>query len=98
MHHKLKVDAPSGTALKLGEVAAAARGGTLERDGVFARHGVTGERRAGSIGFAVARGGDMVGDHTVYFAGPGERVEITHRASSRNTHAQGAMRAAEFLL
>lgn len=98
MHHKLKVDAPSGTALKLGEVAAAARGGTLERDGVFARHGVTGERKAGSIGFSAARGGDMVGDHTVYFAGPGERVEITHRASSRNTYAQGAMRAAKFLL
>jgi 4-hydroxy-tetrahydrodipicolinate reductase len=97
MHHKLKVDAPSGTALKLGEVAAAARGGTLERDGVFARHGVTGERKAGSIGFSVARGGDMVGDHTVFFAGPGERLEITHRASSRNTYAQGAMRAAKFL-
>lgn len=98
MHHKLKVDAPSGTALKLGEVAAAARGATLERDGVFARHGATGERKAGSIGFSVARGGDMVGDHTVFFAGPGERIEITHRASSRNTYAQGAMRAAKFLL
>lgn len=98
MHHKLKVDAPSGTALKLGEVASAARGGTLERDGVFARHGATGERKPGSIGFSVARGGDMVGDHTVYFAGPGERIEITHRASSRTTYAQGAMRAAKFLL
>jgi 4-hydroxy-tetrahydrodipicolinate reductase len=65
---------------------------------VFARHGVTGERKAGSIGFSVARGGDMVGDHTVFFAGPGERIEITHRASSRNTYAQGAMRAAKFLL
>jgi 4-hydroxy-tetrahydrodipicolinate reductase len=97
MHHKLKVDAPSGTALKLGEVAAAARGATLERDGVFARHGVTGERKAGSIGFSVARGGDIVGDHTVYFAGPGERIEITHRAASRTTYAQGAMRAAKFL-
>lgn len=97
-HHRHKVDAPSGTALKLGEVAAAARGRTLDRDGVFSRHGVTGERKAGSIGFSVARGGDMVGDHTVYFAGPGERVEITHRASSRNTYAQGAMRAAKFLL
>ena len=97
MHHKLKVDAPSGTALKLGEVAAAARGTTLAKDGVFTRHGQTGERRPGSIGFSVARGGDIVGDHTVYFAGPGERVEITHRSSSRATYAQGALRAAKFL-
>ncbi len=96
IHHKLKVDAPSGTALKLGEVAAAARGTTLDRDGVFARHGVTGERKAGTIGFSVARGGDIVGDHTVFFAGPGERIEITHRSSSRATYAQGAMRAAKF--
>jgi 4-hydroxy-tetrahydrodipicolinate reductase len=97
MHHKLKVDAPSGTALKLGEVAAAARGKTLETSGVFARQGHTGERKAGSIGFAVARGGDVVGDHTVYFAGTGERIEITHRSSSRATYAQGAMRAAKFV-
>jgi 4-hydroxy-tetrahydrodipicolinate reductase len=97
MHHKLKVDAPSGTALKLGEVAAAARGTTLERDGVFERHGHTGERKAGTIGFSVARGGDIVGDHTVYFAGPGERIEITHRAASRATYAQGALRAAKFV-
>ena len=97
VHHKLKVDAPSGTALKLGEVAARARGTSLERDGVFERHGVTGERRAGAIGFSVARGGDIVGDHTVFFAGPGERVEITHRSSSRATYAQGAMRAAKFV-
>ena len=97
MHHKLKVDAPSGTALKLGEVAAKARGATLEKDGVFARHGVTGERKAGTIGFSVARGGDVVGDHTVFFAGAGERVEITHRATSRTNFAQGAMRAAKFL-
>jgi 4-hydroxy-tetrahydrodipicolinate reductase len=97
MHHKLKVDAPSGTALKLGEVAAAARGAALERDGVFARHGVTGERRAGSIGFSVARGGDVIGDHTVYFAGTGERIEITHRSQSRATYAQGAIRAAKWL-
>ena len=97
MHHKLKVDAPSGTALKLGEVAAKARGASLDKDGVFARHGATGERKEGSIGFSVARGGDIVGDHTVFFAGPGERVEITHRASSRATYAQGAMRAAKFL-
>jgi 4-hydroxy-tetrahydrodipicolinate reductase len=97
MHHKLKVDAPSGTALKLGEVAAAARGTTLDRDGVFTRHGQTGERKAGTIGFAVARGGDIVGDHTVYFAGPGERIEITHRSSTRATYAQGALRAARFV-
>ena len=80
MHHKLKVDAPSGTALKLGEVAAAARGTTIAKSGVFARHGVTGERKAGAIGFSVARGGDIIGDHTVYFAGTGERIEITHRS------------------
>lgn len=97
MHHRKKVDAPSGTALKLGEVAARARGASLERDGVFERHGVTGERKAGAIGFAVARGGDVVGDHTVYFAGPGERIEVTHRSSSRATYAQGAMRAARFV-
>jgi 4-hydroxy-tetrahydrodipicolinate reductase len=97
IHHKMKVDAPSGTALKLGEVAAKARGTALEKDGVYARHGATGERKAGTIGFSVARGGDVVGDHTVFFAGPGERLEITHRASSRATYAQGAMRAAKFL-
>jgi len=97
IHHKLKVDAPSGTALKLGEVAAKARGASLEKDGVYQRHGVTGERKHGAIGFSVARAGDVVGDHTVYFAGPGERVEITHRSASRATYAQGALRAAKFL-
>jgi 4-hydroxy-tetrahydrodipicolinate reductase len=97
IHHRMKVDAPSGTALKLGEVAAKARGTALEKDGVYARHGVTGERKSGTIGFSVARGGDVVGDHTVFFAGPGERLEVTHRASSRATYAQGAMRAAKFL-
>jgi 4-hydroxy-tetrahydrodipicolinate reductase len=97
IHHKLKVDAPSGTALKLGEVAAQARGTSLVRDAVYARHGTTGERKGGSIGFSAARGGDIVGDHTVYFAGPGERIEITHRAASRETYAQGALRAARFL-
>ena len=97
LHHKLKVDAPSGTALKLGEVAAAARGTTLAQDGVFARHGVTGERKAGTLGFSVARGGDAIGDHTVYFLGAGERVEITHRSASRATYAQGAIRAAKWL-
>jgi 4-hydroxy-tetrahydrodipicolinate reductase len=98
MHHKLKVDAPSGTALKLGEVAAKARGTTLERDGVFARHGVTGERKDGTIGFSVARGGDVIGDHTVFFVGTGERIEITHRSNSRATYAQGAIRAARWLV
>ena len=98
IHHKLKVDAPSGTALKLGDVAARARGATLDKDAVYARHGTTGERKAGAIGFSVARGGDAVGDHTVYFVGAGERVEITHRSTSRATFAQGALRAAKFLV
>jgi len=97
MHHRKKVDAPSGTALKLGEVAAAARGASLDENGVFERYGTTGERKAGTIGFSVARGGDVVGDHTVYFAGPGERIEITHRSNSRANYAQGAMRAARFV-
>jgi 4-hydroxy-tetrahydrodipicolinate reductase len=96
-HHKMKVDAPSGTALKLGEVAAAARGQSVAEAGVYARHGVTGERKAGSIGFSVVRAGDIIGDHTVFFAGTGERIEITHKSSSRATYAQGAMRAAKFL-
>ncbi len=96
IHHNKKVDAPSGTALMLGAVAARARGANLDKDAVHARHGNTGERRSGSIGFSVARGGDVVGDHTVYFAGTGERIEITHRSSSRATYAQGAMRAAKF--
>ena len=97
MHHRKKVDAPSGTALRLGEVAAAARKTSLEQSGVFQRHGTTGERKPGAIGFSVARGGDIVGDHTVFFAGPGERIEITHRSSSRATYAQGAMRAARYV-
>ncbi|HEX4330774.1 MAG TPA: 4-hydroxy-tetrahydrodipicolinate reductase [Usitatibacter sp.] len=96
IHHNKKVDAPSGTALMLGAVAAKARGGSIDKDAVHARHGDTGERRSGSVGFSVARGGDVVGDHTVYFAGTGERIEITHRSSSRATYAQGAMRAAKF--
>ncbi|MGH8851991.1 MAG: 4-hydroxy-tetrahydrodipicolinate reductase [Casimicrobiaceae bacterium] len=97
MHHRHKVDAPSGTALRLGEAVAAARGRDLRTDGVFAREGVTGERKPGSIGFASLRGGDVIGDHTVVFAGPGERVELTHRAGSRTTFAQGALRAARFV-
>jgi 4-hydroxy-tetrahydrodipicolinate reductase len=91
------VDAPSGTALNLGKVAAEARNTSLDRDGVFERYGHTGERKPGAIGFSVARGGDVVGDHTVYFAGTGERIEITHRSTSRATYAQGAMRAARFV-
>ena len=96
MHHRHKVDAPSGTALRLGEAAATAMGTTLAESAVYAREGVTGERRAGTIGFATLRGGDVVGEHTVVFAGTGERVELTHRASSRQTFAGGALRAARF--
>jgi 4-hydroxy-tetrahydrodipicolinate reductase len=96
-HHRHKVDAPSGTALQLGEVLAAALGRDLKDCAVYARHGVTGERDPSSIGFATVRGGDIVGDHTVLFAGTGERIEITHKASSRSTFAQGALRAARFL-
>ncbi len=97
MHHRHKVDAPSGTALQMGDVVAAARGRRLDDCLVPARHGDTGERRRGSIGFASLRGGDVVGDHIVVFAGSGERVEIAHRASSRATYAQGSLRAARFL-
>jgi 4-hydroxy-tetrahydrodipicolinate reductase len=97
MHHKLKADAPSGTALLMGEVVAAARGTTLEASAVHARHGDTGERRTGTIGFASLRGGDVVGDHSVIFAGSGERIEITHRSASRANYAEGSMRAARFL-
>ncbi len=97
-HHRHKVDAPSGTALKMGEVVAAAMGKRLADCAVYAREGHTGERKPGSIGFATIRGGDIVGDHTVMFAGTGERVEITHRSNSRVTYAQGALRAAHFLM
>ncbi len=96
-HHRHKVDAPSGTALKMGEVIAGALGRDLNKVGVFAREGVTGERDPSSIGFATIRGGDIVGDHTVLFAGIGERVEITHKSSSRVTYAHGSLRAARFL-
>jgi 4-hydroxy-tetrahydrodipicolinate reductase len=96
-HHRHKVDAPSGTALQMGEVVAAALGRNLKDCGVFARVGVTGERDPSTIGFATVRGGDIVGDHTVLFAGTGERIEITHRSNSRATYAQGALRAARFL-
>lgn len=96
-HHRHKVDAPSGTALKMGEVIAGALGRDLKDVGVFAREGVTGERDPSSIGFATIRGGDIVGDHTVLFAGIGERIEITHKSSSRVTYAHGSLRAARFL-
>ncbi len=96
-HHKMKVDAPSGTALALGEAAAKGRGQLLNEVAVYARHGVTGERKAGTIGFSVVRAGDIIGEHTVYFAGAGEQIEITHKSSSRTIYAQGALRAAKFL-
>jgi 4-hydroxy-tetrahydrodipicolinate reductase len=96
-HHRHKVDAPSGTALRMGEVVATALGRDLAQCAVYAREGVTGEREASTIGFATVRGGDIVGDHTVLFAGTGERIEITHRAASRTTYAQGSLRAARFL-
>ena len=97
MHHKHKVDAPSGTALKMGEVIAHARHQTFDEVAVLSREGNVGERKLGTIGFASIRGGDVIGDHTVVFAGAGERIEITHRASSRMTYAVGSMRAAHFL-
>ena len=96
-HHRHKVDAPSGTALKMGEVVAGALGRDLRDCAVFAREGATGERDPRSIGFATIRGGDIVGDHTVLFAGTGERVEITHRSASRANYAAGSLRAARFL-
>ena len=96
-HHRHKVDAPSGTALKMGEVIASALGRNLSEHGVFVRHGVSGERVPGSIGFSAIRGGDIVGDHTVMFAGTGERIEISHRSTSRANYAHGSLRAARFL-
>jgi 4-hydroxy-tetrahydrodipicolinate reductase len=96
-HHRHKVDAPSGTALKMGEVIADALGRNLKDCAVYAREGVTGERDPSSIGFATIRGGDIVGDHTVLFAGTGERIEVTHKSSSRATYAQGSLRAVRFL-
>ncbi len=96
-HHRHKVDAPSGTALRMGEVIAHALGRELKEVAVYAREGVTGERDPSTIGFASVRGGDIVGDHTVMFAGIGERLEITHRSASRLTYAYGALRACRFL-
>jgi len=96
-HHRHKVDAPSGTALRMGEVVAETLGRDLQKCAVYGREGHTGEREQKTIGFETIRAGDIVGDHTVMFAGTGERVEITHKASSRMTFAQGAMRAATFM-
>ncbi|MDO8810819.1 MAG: 4-hydroxy-tetrahydrodipicolinate reductase [Gallionella sp.] len=96
-HHRHKVDAPSGTALGMGEVVARTLGRDLAQCAVYGREGVTGERDPSTIGFATVRGGDIVGDHTVLFAGTGERIEITHKASSRATFALGALRAARYL-
>lgn len=96
-HHRHKVDAPSGTALGLGEVVARTLGRDLAQCAVYGREGVTGERDPSTIGFATVRGGDIVGDHTVLYAGIGERIEITHKASSRATFALGALRAARYL-
>ena len=97
-HHRHKVDAPSGTALRMGEIVARATGRDLNRSAIYGREGVTGERKDETIGFATIRGGDLVGDHTVMFIGTGERLEVTHRASSRANYANGALRAARFLM
>lgn len=96
-HHRHKVDAPSGTALRMGEVVAAALGRDLAECAVYGREGHTGERPAAQIGFSTIRGGDIVGDHTVLFAGTGERIEITHKSASRMSYALGALRAGRFL-
>ncbi len=96
-HHRNKVDAPSGTALAMGEAVAHAWGEDLNEIAEWARHGDTGPRETGRIGFSVVRGGDIIGDHTVYFCGPGERIEITHRSNNRATYAQGSVRAARYL-
>lgn len=96
-HHRHKLDSPSGTALRLGEVVADELGFELATAATYGRQGQVGPRPAGQIGFATLRGGDIVGDHTVLFAGPGERIEISHRASNRMTFANGALRAAQWL-
>lgn len=95
-HHKYKVDAPSGTALALGRSAAVGRGGNLDTMAEYDRHGHTGVRETGKIGFSVARGGDVVGEHTVFFFSEGERLELTHKATNRNLFAKGALRAASW--
>ncbi|TLY40061.1 MAG: 4-hydroxy-tetrahydrodipicolinate reductase [Nitrospirae bacterium] len=97
-HHRLKKDAPSGTALKMGEILARAMNRDLDQVGVYARKGLIGERRRGEIGIQAIRAGDIVGDHTVLFGGMGERVEVTHRVQSRDTFARGALRAARWVV
>jgi 4-hydroxy-tetrahydrodipicolinate reductase len=97
-HHRHKVDAPSGTALRMGEIIANASGRDLKTSAIYGREGITGERDSRTIGFAAVRGGDVVGDHTVMFLGTGERIEITHRSGSRATYAEGALRAARFIM
>jgi 4-hydroxy-tetrahydrodipicolinate reductase len=97
-HHRLKKDAPSGTALKIAQVLADATGRDLDKVAVYGRKGMIGERKRGEIGIQVIRAGDIVGDHTVLFGGPGERIEITHRAHSRDTFARGALRAARWVV
>jgi len=97
IHHNKKKDAPSGTALKLAECLAEAKGWNLHEKACYCREGIIGERPREELGVQTLRGGDVVGDHTVYFFGPGERIEITHRAHSRETFAQGALRAAKWL-
>jgi 4-hydroxy-tetrahydrodipicolinate reductase len=96
-HHRHKIDAPSGTALGLGEVIAKTLGRDLEKCAVYGREGVTGERDPSTIGFATVRGGDIVGDHTVMYCATGERIEISHKAASRMPYALGSLRAARFL-
>ncbi len=97
-HHRLKKDAPSGTALKIAQVLADATGKDLDKVAAYGRKGMIGERKRGEIGIQVIRAGDIVGDHTVLFGGPGERIEVTHRASSRDTFARGALRAARWVV
>jgi 4-hydroxy-tetrahydrodipicolinate reductase len=97
-HHRLKKDAPSGTALKIAEVLARAVNRDLNQVGVYARKGLTGERKKQEIGIQTIRAGDIVGDHTILFGGMGERIEVTHRASSRDTFARGALRAAQWVI
>jgi 4-hydroxy-tetrahydrodipicolinate reductase len=97
IHHRMKKDAPSGTAAKMAEIVAEALGRDLGQVGVYGRHGMVGERGAKEIGVHALRGGDIVGDHTVVFATLGERLELTHRAQSRDTYARGALRAVRFV-